>query len=114
LLDHLEVAADGTAERGERAIEEVRKRIGSLPPAARAKLRGVIAARLAETTTLRDAAMRQSLHMTVVVREWRERPPLPGRDERIAEYERALRDADAVVYEYDELLRELTLLRALL
>ena len=35
-------------------------------------------------------------------------------DERIANLERALRDADAVVYEYDELLRELTQLTALL
>jgi len=113
LLDHLEVAADGTAERGERAIEEVRMRIAALPPAGRAKLAEVIAAKLAETIALRDAAVGDSLRLTVTIGEWRERPPLPGRDERIAQYERALRDADAVVYEYDELLRELTQLAQL-
>ena len=114
LLAELEVAADADTEAGERAIDALRARIATLGPAARATLAAELAARVREAEMLHAAALGESLLLTNDLEDWRTRPPLPGRDERIANLERALRDADAVVYEYDELLRELTQLTALL
>lgn len=114
LLAELEAAADADTVAGERAIEALRARVASLSAAARDTLAAELAAKLRDAELLHAAALGESLLLTNTLEDWRARPPLPGRDERVAEYERALRDADAVVFEYDELLRELTHLATLL
>ena len=107
LLAELDAAADADTEAGERAIQALRERIAKLAPKARDTLATELAAKQREIESLHRDATSESLRLTATLQDWRDRAPLPGRDERIAEYERALRDADAVVYEYDELLREL-------
>ena len=116
LLAHLDIAADAASEDAERALEAVRAHIRKLPPAARAQLGSELVRQRLEAGKLHADAVAERTRQDGRLLEWvaRESEPVAGVAERIAEHERAVRDAEAVVYEYDELIRMLDQLAALI
>ena len=111
LLDHLDIAADGETERGERALEAVRERIARLPAQARATLAAAIVAQRSDAELHLHAATAERDRLLQRQADWTAHG---ASAEGLADGEAAIRDAEAVVFEYGELVRELAEVAALL
>jgi hypothetical protein len=111
LLDHLDIAADGETERGERALEAVRARIARLSSGARQTLATAVAAQRADAELQLRVATDERDRLRRRQADWAAHG---ASAEGLADGEAAIRAAEAVVFEYTELVRELAEVAALL